>query len=305
MAIASVKITLNGTTTNLTLNSPTGKWEGTVTAPSVTSFNIANQYYPVTVSATNDAGTTTTKTSTDSAIGSSLRLVVKEIIKPTITISSPSSGAYITNSQQRIEFTVTDESGGSGVKLSSVTLKVDSDTYTSTSTGMVTASITNGYSFTYTPQTALTEGSHTITINATDNDGNIAVTKSAVYTVDTVPPMLSLSSPTSNLITNKATCTVTGVTNDSTSSPVTLTILLNGTSQGTITVNSDGSFSKAVTLAEGSNTIKVTATDKSAQSTSISRTVKLDTTIPAITAITLTPNPANTSGSVAIVVTVS
>ena len=305
MAITKVRVKINGTWTNLTKNSSTGKWTGNITAPSTTSFNLSGGYYPVTVEATNDAGTVKTWEASDSTWGSMLQLVVKETIKPTITIVSPSNGAYITNNKQAITFKVTDEAGGSGVKLSEVKLKIDSTTYSYNSSGMSYEAITNGYQFVYTPQTALADGKHTITVNASDNDGNAATAATATITVDTVPPTLSVSTPAAGLITNNPSVNVSGVTNDTTSSPVTVKITLNGANQGNISVGSDGSFSKAVTLAEGTNTIVVTATDAAGKTSSITRSVKLDTTIPAISSMTLAPNPANTSASVTITIEVS
>ena len=106
-------------------------------------------------------------------------------MKPKITLVSPSKGAHVTNNKQPITFKVVDEAGGSGVKLSSVKIKVDSTTYTTSSTGMVSKGITNGYQFTFTPQTALNDGNHTITINASDNDGNAATVVSSAFTIDT------------------------------------------------------------------------------------------------------------------------
>ena len=303
MAIKSVRVQINGVWSNLSLSN--GKWTGSITAPSVTSYNMAGGYYPVKIEVTNDAGTVVTKDATDATLGTALRLVVKETIKPVITLVSPSSGALVTNNKQPIKFTVTDETGGSGVKLSSVSLKIDNTTYTATSSGMASVGITNGYEFTFTPQTTLADGNHSITINASDNDGNAATAVSATFKVDTVPPELSITSPQTGLITNKASVTVSGKSNDATSSPVTVTIKLNGVSQGAVTVASDGTFSKALTLAEGSNSIVVTSTDSAGKSTSITLTVKLDTSVPKISSIILSPNPANTSAGVAITVEVS
>lgn len=303
MAIVKVRVQIDGVWTNLSLSN--GKWTGTITAPSTTSYNLANKYYPFKIEVTNDAGTVVTKDATDATLGEALRLVVKETMKPTITLVSPSKGAYVTNNKQPIVFKVVDEAGGSGVNLSTVKLKIDSTTYISTSTGMVSKGITNGYQFTFTPQSALKDGSHSITINASDNDGNAATAVSSTYTIDTVPPMLTVSSPSAGLITNKAALTIKGVTNDATSSPITLTVTLNGTSLGTVSVGSDGSFSKDVTLVEGTNSIVVTAKDGAGQTSSITLSVKLDTTVPQLNSIVLTPNPANTSASVAITVEVS
>lgn len=303
MAIKKVRVQIDGVWTNLALSN--GKWTGTITAPSTTSYNLANRYYPVKVEVTNDAGTVVTKDATDATIGKALRLVVKELIKPVIKLVSPSSGAYVTSNKQPVVFEVTDEAGGSGVSLSAVQLKIDNTVYKAGSTGMVSAAITNGYRFTYTPQTAMTDGKHTITLNASDNDGNAAVAVTSAFTVDTVPPSLTISSPVQNLITNKAALTIAGITNDDSSSPITLAIVLNGTDQGTVEVGSDGSFTKAVTLVEGTNSIVVKAKDGAGQTSSITLSVKLDTTVPKISGISLSPNPADASSSVAIIVEVS
>lgn len=300
MAISSVIATINGQTYNLTLNSSTGKYEATITAPGATSYNLDGGYYNVSVKAVNDAGTSATA---DGATLAGLRLVVKEKVAPVITILSPSSGAYVTNSKQPVVFTVTDEAGGSGVNLSSVAVKLD-NTSVAASTLAHTA-ITNGYSFTYTPASALSDGSHTVRVTASDNDGNAATAKSTTFTVDTVPPTLNLTAPTDGLITNSASLNVVGSTNDATSSPVTIAIKLNGTDQGAITVASNGSFTRAVTLKEGSNTLVVTATDAAGKTSSVTRTVKLDTSVPVISDATITPNPADAGATVVIAVTIS
>ena len=69
MAIKTVKATINGQTYDLTLNSASGKWEATITAPGKTSYNLAGGYYNVSVEATNEAGT---KGSADASTGDGL-----------------------------------------------------------------------------------------------------------------------------------------------------------------------------------------------------------------------------------------
>lgn len=56
MAIKTVQAIINGQTYNLTLNSSTGKYEATLTAPATSSFNLDDNAYPVTVKATDMAG---------------------------------------------------------------------------------------------------------------------------------------------------------------------------------------------------------------------------------------------------------
>lgn len=299
MAIRTVRVKINGTWTNLTYNSSTGKYEGTVTAPSTTSFNLSGGYYPVVVEATNDAGTVITKDDTDSILGNSLKLKVKETVKPVITLTSPTNGSYIQNNKPTITFKIVDESGGSGVKSDSIKLKIDGSNVSFTKT-----SITNGYQCSYTPSSVLSDGSHTISISAQDNDGNIATSVSSAFTVDTIPPTLSITEPTAT-ITNQPSCTVKGVTNDATSSPVTVKITLNSGSAETVSVDSSGNFTKTLTLAEGENTIKVVATDAAGRSTTVTKTINLDTTIPQIVNVKFNPNPVNTSQPVKITLEVS
>lgn len=305
MAVSTVVVNINGQNYSLTYNGTSGKWEGTITAPSVTSYNKSGHYYPVTVTATDQAGNQTAKNDTDGTLGASLKLTVKETTKPTIAITSPSSGAKLTTASPTISFQLRDEAGGSGVNISSLALKIDGGSAVgNTATGMTCTAVTNGYDCTYVCQSALAEGSHTITVDIQDNDGNAATQSSAAFTVDTVPPTLNVSSPADGLITNNSSLTVSGTTNDVTSSPVTVTVKLNGTDQGTVTVTS-GSFSKAVTLATGSNTIVVRSTDSAGKYSEVTRTVTLDTTPPTISAVSVTPNPANAGATLTISVTVS
>ena len=87
MAVKTVYATINGQVYNLTLNSSTGKYEATITAPSKSSYNQSGHYYGVSVKATDDAGNVTTKDAADATLGSSLRLQVKEKVAPVITIT--------------------------------------------------------------------------------------------------------------------------------------------------------------------------------------------------------------------------
>lgn len=300
MAIKSVKATLNGVEYTLTLDSSTGTYKATMTAPGTTSFHQTGGYYGVSVKAENTAGTVT---NADATTMEGLRLVVKEKVAPVISIQSPANGAYVSNSAAPVVFTVTDEAGGSGVKLSSLVVKLDG---TAVAADTITnEAITNGYRFTYTPASALSDGSHTVSIECQDNDGNSAEAKSTTFTVDTVPPVLNVTAPEDGYITNKSSLNIVGTTNDITSNPVTLNISLNGVDQGNIPVANDGSFSKVVTLLEGENSIVVTATDSAGKSSSVTRTVTLDTTVPTITNATITPNPADAGSTVIVEVTIT
>ena len=288
MAIKTVRAQVNGQWHTLTLNPSNGHYEAEITAQSVTSYNQPNHYYNVTVEATNDAGTTVSASGTTIP---GLQLQVRERIKPVVTITSPSNGARITNNKQPVLFTATDETNGSGVDLSSLEVKLDDVLVPSEQ--ISNSAIANGYSFTYTPAEALSDGSHTVTVDISDHDGNTADQKTTTFIVDTVAPTLNVTAPTEGYITNTAELTVVGTTNDVTSSPVTVKITLNSADQGAVTVNTGGAFSKQITLAEGANVIVITATDAAGKSTSVTRNVTLDTSQPAITSATITPNPVD------------
>ena len=288
MAIKTVQATINGQTYTLTLNSTSGKYEATVTAPSKSSYNQSGHYYGVTVKATDVAGNITTKDAADATLGKSLRLQVKEKVAPIIAITAPTAGTYLTNNKPTITWKVTDTD--SGVNPATIGITIDSGTKI-TGDSIAKTAITGGYQCTYTPATALSDGSHTIKLDASDYDGNAAGTSSTSFKVDTVPPTLTLSSPADKLVTNVASCTVKGTTNDVTSSPVTVTVKLNSGTAETVSVGNDGSFNKTLTLTSGTNTIIVVAKDSAGKTTTVTRTVTLDTTAPTIKSVKITPNP--------------
>ena len=300
MAVKTVQAVINGQTHTLTYNATTKKYEATVTAPSTSSYNQNGHYYNVQIKATDEAGNSVSKDATDTTLGSSLKLRVKEKVAPVISITAPSSSAKLTNNKPVIKWTVTDSD--SGVDPSTIKLIIDSQTIT---TGIRKTASGKNYTCSYTPTTALSDGSHTIKISASDYDGNAAAQKSITFTVDTVPPELSVTAPIDNLVTNQASIEVKGTTNDVTSSPVTLTIKLNNGTAQTVEVGSDGSFSKTLTLVSGENTIVITATDGAGKTSTVTKQVELDQTAPVIQSVTITPNPVNAGATYTISVEVT
>ena len=301
MSVKTVQAVINGQTHTLTLNASTGKYEATITAPAKSSYNLEGRYYGVTIRAEDDAGNVTTADATHATLGTSLQLVVKEKVAPVITITAPTAGALITNNKPAITWTVTD--ADSGVNSNTIGITIDSGS--KITSGITKTAITNGYQCTYTPTAALSDGSHTIKVDASDNDGNAATQKTVTFKVDTVPPTLSVTSPVNNLVTNQASCVVAGTTNDATSSPVTVTIKLNSGSAQSVTVSANGAFTKTLTLAAGANTITIVATDSAGKSTTVTRTVTLDTGAPVIHGGTITPNPVDAGKTFIIAVEVT
>ncbi len=305
MAIKTVKAVINGSEYNLSFNSGTGRWEATIPAPVGSSFNQDGGKYNVQLTAVNEADTSATIDRTDATFGDVLALKVIEKQPPVIVITSPGVGAYITTATPIIKFKVTDNTigsgGDSGINLSSLVLKVDNTTVSSAN--ITSKAVSGGYECEYTP-TALSEGSHTVTIDVSDNDGNSATQASVAFTVDTVPPTLNITAPVDGLITNKADVTVVGKTNDATSTHVTVNIALNGDSQGDVPVDENGNFSKTIKLAVGSNEIVITSTDSAGKVSTVTRTVILDVSVPVFTSVSLTPNPADAGATLTLIVEV-
>lgn len=294
MAVKTVKATINGTAYTLSLNSSTGAYEATITAPSKSSYNQANKYYDVSVTAYDDAGNSTTVNSADSTFGSKLKLYVKEKVAPTITVSSPTSGATLTNNKPSISWKCYDSD--SGVDKNTIKLYIDGVE----ASGSINATLANGtYTCVYTPSSALTDGSHTLKFSCYDNDGNFKET-SVTIKIDTVPPVLNVTAPSNNLKTNQGTVTVSGTTNDTTSSPVTLTV--NGSK---VTVESNGNFTTTEKLSVGANTITVISTDGAGKTTTVTRTVYYDNSAPVIGNISIIPNPVDAGKTFVISVSVT
>ena len=290
MAVQSVQAIINGQTYNLQLNSQNGKWEATVTAPTKSSYTLENHYYPITIKVTDDAGNVTTVDCTHETLGETLKLIVKEKVVPVSTITYPTASAYITSNKPEIKWTVTDDD--SGVNPDTIGITIDSGNRI-TGSSINKTKTANGYQCSYTPPEALSDGSHNIKVDASDYDGNAAAQKTVMFTIDTIPPTLNVTSPENNLVTNKQACTVQGTTNDITSSPVKVTVKLNSGAAENVTVQSNGSFSKSITLIAGENTIAITATDSAGKSTTVTRKVTLDTGAPVIHSISLSKNPVD------------
>lgn len=114
-----------------------------------------------------------------------------------------------------------------------------------------------------------------------------------------------MASPVNALVTNAASVTLTGTTNDVTSSPVRVTVKLNNGTAQDIEVSANGSFSKMLSLVDGTNTIVITATDSAGKQTSITRTVTVDRKAPVINSVTITPNPVDAGKTLVIAVSVT
>lgn len=134
------------------------------------------------------------------------------------------------------------------------------------------------------------DGQKTINAKVIDSAGNVATTTPATVTVDTVDPVVSLSSD-SAVISNvsgydTAILTMSGVDATSGVSNYTLTCGDTTISYGS-SVPTTFNLTSANAMSEGSNTLVLTVEDAAGNSNTASVTVKLDTTAPTATIGTL------------------
>lgn len=296
MAVASIKATINGTSYILNWDEVSQSYKATVTAPSTSSYNETGHYYPVSITATDDGGNATTVNDEDETFGTILRLQVKEKVAPVSTITYPTTGSHITTNTSTITWTVTDNDSG----VDPDTIKIQIDSAPATGDGIEkTPNEQKGYDCSYTP-TTMTDGPHTILVMASDYDGNAANSAGSSIVVDTVPPILTVTSPDDNLVTNQNTVTVSGTTNDATSGPVTLKV-----NDVPVTVQESGTFTYEFTLSEGENTITIVSTDSAGKSSTVVRHVRKDTGSPVFQEITIVPNPVDAGQTYIITVKVT
>lgn len=294
MSIKTVRVIIDANTHVLTWDENSQQYKATITAPLETSYNQnEGHYYPITLTATDEAGNSVTVNDSDETFGEKLQLRVKEVTKPNIDVVSPTTGSSISNTTPTIIWTVTDLE--SGIDSNTITFKLNGVLIDSASISKT--EIDHGYRCEYV-SSVLTDGTQTCTFNVSDNDGNRADEITTTFVVDATGPSLTVEEPASDLITNKSSIMVRGRVDDITK-PVTLTI--NG---NPVTVGSGGEFAYELSLVEGSNIITIIATDSLNNESRIIRNVTLDTKPPIISDVTLTPNPVNVGQTYIITVTV-
>lgn len=125
----------------------------------------------------------------------------------------------------------------------------------------------------FKPETADKEISLIVLANGDKIEKSQVITVNVMRNPDAIPPIIDLTYPTDNLITNKKTLEVTGITDP------TVTIKVNSQD---VPVEATGSFSANISLEEGKNTITVVGTNRKGLVTELVKTVYLDTKPPVL-----------------------
>ncbi|ECU9894940.1 BapA prefix-like domain-containing protein [Salmonella enterica subsp. enterica serovar Saintpaul] len=181
-------------------------------------------------------------------------------------------------------------------------------------TPLGTAQVGENGSWTFPVPRNLSEGSHNLTVSATDPAGNTsAVSAPWTIIVDITPPAIPVLTSvvddqpgiTGNLVSGQLTNDATPTLNGRGEAGATINVYLDGNpaSIGTTTVNSDGtwSFTPQTPLANGSHTFTLSATDPAGNSSAVSSgfVLTIDATPPAAPVIaSVADNTAPVTGIV-------
>jgi RHS repeat-associated protein len=216
----------------------------------------------ITVIATNSAGISTTVT----------RTVLRDTQSPIINLTSPVDSLTTKQQTVNISGTITDSSA--------VILSINGN------------SVFVGEDGAFNVAMNLIEGMNTITIIATDAIGNTTTTISHI-TRDTKSPEIVINSPADGMFTNQITVTVNGTVQDSTN----VSLSINGNN---VPVGTDGSFSKIISIVEGTNLIEIVATDAAGNSIQLTRMIKCDMIAPVLTVTSPLDNITTTEQSIVV-----
>jgi RHS repeat-associated protein len=185
-----------------------------------------------------------------------------DVIPPQLAITAPTDGSYLSRKAPTITVTYSDI--GTGVNPATLAFTVNgSPLQTSCSTTSTGANCVVA--------TPFPEGPEAVTATVKDYAGNTSQPATVAFTIDTLPPTVTISSPANGSLTNQRQLTVAG----SVSEPATLTL------NGAPVVASNLAFAQSITFQEGPNPIVVTATDRAGNQGQASIQVTLDTIPPA------------------------
>ncbi|WP_236307894.1 BapA/Bap/LapF family large adhesin [Enterobacter bugandensis] len=196
----------------------------------------------------------------------------------TIVVDSISTTPVITSVTDNVGNTATPVASGSETNDATPTLSGTADANSivtifdgATQIAVVTADGTGAWSF--TPETALVEGPHAFTVQATDPQGNLSLVSApwsvvVDLTAPTVPTLDTVSDNvpggvTGNLTSGQATNDNTPTISGTGQAGSTIYIMNNGTQLGTTTVDVNGnwSFTPTTPLDDGSYSLRAYATD--------------------------------------------
>ena len=260
---STVTIIVDGIPITTVTADAAGNWTYTPTSPLITEGA-----HTVSATATDAAGNTSAHSATNTFILDTTAPAAPVVVTPANGTATNDNTPTITGTAEA-NSTVTVYLNGSAV-----------GTTTADSAG----------NWTFTPATALTDGTYAAKATATDAVGNVSVDSNTnTFTVDTTAPVAPVVvTPANGSVINDNTPTITGTAEANS----TVTVYLNGTVSGTTTADAAGNwtFTPTTALADGTYAAKATSTDAAGNVSvdSNTNTFTLDATAPSAPVV-LTP----------------
>lgn len=230
------------------------------TLENVTITGLSDGAHTVTVQATDGHGRTANSSTYNFTVDTSA---------PSVTINSPVDGFNTTDSTPRINFTLVDN----------LTASIDYTIYVNGNSENTSAAA-NNTATTY-DLSALADGNHTFTVQATDRAGNQRNSTTQTLTVDTTAPVTTVSAPANNSITASSSVQVNFTATDNHSAPDSYVVYVNGAVNDTGSANDAAVTSTTLTLGDGNHSVVVQTNDTLGNAgNSSTYWVQVDTTAP-------------------------
>lgn len=191
--------------------------------------------------------------------------VTRDTLPPQVAITDPGPDAQLASRTLTVRGTVSDP------HLQGVTVQGVAATVIAPSGGAA-----SGPSTFEAPGVQLPEGASQVTAHAVDQLGHAADAAPVAVVVDTLAPQIAITSPANGEVVTSLQAAVTGTVSD----PNLTGVTVNGV---TATLDAAaGTFSAAVPVADGANTLTAIATDRGGHTAQAAVTVILDTLPPAV-----------------------
>jgi hypothetical protein len=202
--------------------------------------------------------------------------VTLDTAAPLLVVSALSDGSYASSQIQNITGNVSDAGA--------VTVLINN----------VQAALVNG---TFSVPLTLVNGSNVITVTAGDAAGNVSRDSRVIY-YDVTSPVIDVASPMDNSFTNNINLQISGTVDET---PKTITVA----GVPAVVDSATNKWTANIDLAAGLNTIEIVATDLAGNTSSLKRSVVLDTFKPVLAISSPVQDIALNRSSVAIVGTVN
>ena len=206
--------------------------------------------------------------------------ITLDITAPVLSLSSLPDGAYTNNATLNTSGTVTDTFGVKGLTINGAGVPINPD-----------------HSFSHA--LALLTGANAVKTVATDLAGN-QTTDSRLIIYDPNAPVLTVTGPMDNSLTNKSFVNVTGTIDKI----ATVQVKVNSGQSGLASITSNN-FNYAANLFEGTNTIEIIATDLASNTAQAKRTIIYDDQKPSVSITNPAQDITTSQNSITLTGTVS